>query len=113
MDEHQLPDISDEGIMALLGLDIETGPRIPPQFESDIFPRVFRFHKVIGWLFVVLRQHFVLYVLPCLIPIALAQRVYALHKLRKVYDKEKGKGTGLSEEQKRKEALGLGRRVAK
>lgn len=110
MDEKQIQDISAEDFTekprALSGpFRPEIEPPIPPQVKPDHLPRMLPFHKGVVLIFV-LCQQFALFVLPCLIRLALVQETYALRKMRKVYEAEKRKNADLLKELKGKDARG-------
>ena len=82
----------------------EIAPVIPPfPFDPDPLAHLVPFHKGVVMVFFFLCQHFALFVLPCLIPIALVQKIYTSRKLRNLYEAEKRKNAELVEKLKSKE----------
>ena len=75
----------------------EIGPEIPPPFEPEPLAHLVPLHEEVISLFFILCQYFVFFVLPCLIPIVLVQKTYALRKMRKLYEAEKCKNAELVE----------------
>ena len=81
----------------------EIAPVIPPfSFDPDPLAHLVPFHKGVVLVFFVLCQHIALFVLPCLIPIALVQKTYTSRKMRKLYEAEKRKNAELVEKLKSK-----------
>ncbi|MCJ1347105.1 hypothetical protein MMC31_005326 [Peltigera leucophlebia] len=101
-----LSDIPDPETRPRISPKLELGPfpRVSPWSEPDPLPRIVPFHIGIFLIFFALCQQFVLFVLPCLIPIALVQKTYALRKMRKLYEAEKVKVAELEEKLKIREA---------
>ena len=81
----------------------ETVPVIPFPSDPDPLAHLVPFHKGVVLVFFVLCQHFALFILPCLIPIALVQQTYTSRKMRKLYEAEKRKNAELLEKLKSKE----------
>ncbi len=107
MDENQFQFIGHEDIMKRLQAlsDLhgpEIGPRIPPRVPLS---RMLRFHQSIVEIFSILWPQFIIYLLPYLLDIVLAQKACVLRKLQKLYQAEKHKNVELLAGQKSKESL--------
>ena len=103
--ENQLPVTREEEFMermrevaVLFGLDIE--PLLAPRVEPDPPSRMLCSRKAVHSNLVALYLISMPYLLPGLLAIAMAQKTYALRKVRKLYEAEKRKDAELLEEQK-------------
>lgn len=106
-DENQFQFIGHEDIMKRLQAlsDLygpEIWPLIPPQVPLS---RVLQFHQAVVEILSILWPQVIIYLLPYLLDIVLAQKTCVLRKLQKLYKAEKHKNVELLAGQKSKESL--------
>lgn len=107
MDENQFQFISHEDITKRLqALSDLHGPEFEPGIPSRVpLSRMRRLHQAVVEILSILWPHFIIYLLPYLVDIVLAQKTCALRKLQKLYQAEKPKNVELLAGQKSKKSL--------
>lgn len=107
MDENQIQFISHEHIIKRLqALSDLHGPEFEPSIPSRVpLSRMLRFHQAVVEILSILWPHFIIYLLPYLLDIVLAQKTCALRNLQKLYQAEKCKNVEPLTGQSSKESL--------